>query len=126
VAGIARIVIGIVLVIIGIPFLLIIVGIIPLIIGIVLIASGVSARGDAERLQQQQAQTNMLLQQQLQMNAMQASRQAAPAQYPPAQQYAPAAPSGVQADRYCPACGTGNARAAAFCQKCGKPLPPPP
>jgi hypothetical protein len=30
------------------------------------------------------------------------------------------------AERYCQSCGMGNARAAAFCQKCGKPLPTPP
>lgn len=29
------------------------------------------------------------------------------------------------AERYCQSCGMGNARTAAFCQKCGKPLPPP-
>jgi hypothetical protein len=27
-------------------------------------------------------------------------------------------------ERYCPACGAGNARVAGFCQKCGAPLPP--
>jgi uncharacterized membrane protein YfcA len=28
------------------------------------------------------------------------------------------------ADRYCPSCGAGNANANAFCQQCGKSLPP--
>ncbi len=27
--------------------------------------------------------------------------------------------------RFCPACGTRNAANAAFCNKCGKPMPPP-
>jgi hypothetical protein len=125
VAGIARIVIGVVFVLIAIPFLFILIGIIPLIIGIVLIASGASARGDAERMRQQQAQTNVLLQQQMQMTAVQSNRQATPAQYSPGPQYAPPASATPQAERYCPVCGMGNPRAAAFCQKCGKPLPPP-
>lgn len=125
-AGIARIVVGIVFVLISIPFLFILIGIIPLIIGIVLIASGASARGDAERMRQQQAQTNVLLQQQMQLNAMQANRQAPAAAYAPAASYAPLAAAPLSSERYCPVCGTGNARAAAFCQKCGKPLPPPP
>jgi hypothetical protein len=30
------------------------------------------------------------------------------------------------AERYCPSCGSGNARVAAFCQRCGRPLPAPP
>jgi hypothetical protein len=34
--------------------------------------------------------------------------------------------SASPAERYCPSCGTGNARAFAFCQKCGMALPPPP
>jgi hypothetical protein len=121
VAGVARIVIGVVFVIIGIPFLLILIGIIPLIIGIVLIASGVSARGDAERMRQQQAQTNALLQQQMQMN-----RPSVAVQYPLNPQYPPPPPPAPPAERYCQYCGMGNARVAAFCQKCGKPLPPPP
>jgi septal ring-binding cell division protein DamX len=137
VAGVARIVIGVIFVIIGIPFLLILIGIIPLIIGIVLIASGLSAREDTERMRQQQAQTNVLLQQQMQMTAMQSSRPAYP-QYSPPPQYAHAPPpyagpppsaqppSAPTVEKYCPSCGQGNARVAAFCQRCGKPLPPPP
>jgi hypothetical protein len=39
---------------------------------------------------------------------------------------APSAPPPAIAERYCPRCGGGNAKADAFCQKCGKPLPPPP
>ena len=125
VAGIIRIVLGVVFVLISIPFLLILIGIIPLIIGIVLIASGASARSDTERMRQQQAQTNLLLQQQLQLNSMQANRSVPATPYAPAPQPAAPAAAPLPADRYCPACGTGNARAAAFCQKCGKPLPPP-
>jgi len=34
-------------------------------------------------------------------------------------------PTSAVGERYCPACGTGNARSYAFCQKCGKPLPKP-
>lgn len=44
---------------------------------------------------------------------------------PPPQPTYVSAPSPTQpAERYCPACGAGNARASAFCSKCGKPLPP--
>ncbi|MGI0132634.1 MAG: hypothetical protein ACREDK_06035 [Thermoplasmata archaeon] len=35
-------------------------------------------------------------------------------------------PAGSAAERYCASCGSGNTRVSAFCQKCGKPLPPPP
>lgn len=45
----------------------------------------------------------------------------APPPPPPAQ----AVPAQV-AERYCPSCGAGNARASAFCESCGKPLPPRP
>ncbi len=41
----------------------------------------------------------------------------------------PPAPSGPAPDaekRYCPACGQENARASAFCARCGRALPPPP
>lgn len=140
-AGVARIVIGVLLLIFGIllffTILGIILGLILIIIGIVLIASGASARGDAERMERQQQQTNLLLQQQMQMNAMQMNRQAVPNQYPGGPPYATAptpysapapgsAPvSTIPIERYCPSCGAGNARASAFCQKCGKPLPPP-
>ncbi len=34
------------------------------------------------------------------------------------------APAPAAAERFCPACGAGNAKAAGFCAKCGKPLPP--
>jgi len=44
--------------------------------------------------------------------------QAVPAQAVPAQ----AVPAQA-AERYCPSCGSGNARASAFCESCGKPLP---
>ena len=38
----------------------------------------------------------------------------------------PVAPSGGEAPgrRYCPACGLANASEAAFCNRCGKPMPP--
>ncbi len=102
----------------GIVFLLTIIGflfgVLLLIVGIVLIASGLSAREDTARIEQQQRQTNYLLQQQIAMNAA----------HPTA--YAPAAPIPTSAERYCPSCGQGNSRSAAFCQRCGKPLPPPP
>jgi hypothetical protein len=49
---------------------------------------------------------------------------------PPPPVYAPSAPqpppSPPPAWRYCPSCGRGSDRIAAFCQNCGKPLPPPP
>jgi len=120
VAGVARIAIGVIFVIIGLVFLIVLIGLIPLVIGIVLIASGWSARRDAERMREQQQQTNILLQQQLQ-----ASRPAVLTPFPPAPVIVPFSPAPPAADRYCPSCGTGNARSAAFCQKCGKPLPPP-
>jgi hypothetical protein len=56
---------------------------------------------------------------------------APPGQDPPPGYYPPAAgpvyspPAAAPAERYCPACGTGNARAAGFCTRCGKPLPRP-
>ena len=35
----------------------------------------------------------------------------------------PAAPSPpISADRFCPACGAGNSRISAFCERCGRPL----
>jgi hypothetical protein len=46
-----------------------------------------------------------------------------PPQSPPSP---PSSPPGVpssMAERYCPACGAGNARASRFCSKCGQPLP---
>jgi hypothetical protein len=123
VAGVARIVIGIFFLLVGIllfftPFGLLF-GIFSLIIGIILIASGASARGDTARMQRQQEQTNLLLQQQLQMTAMQVNRQAAVQPQDPRPE-----PPAATADQYCPSCGMGNARAAAFCQKCGRPLGP--
>lgn len=42
-----------------------------------------------------------------------------PSSPPPPPQ--PAAPD----ERYCPACGTGNLRSSLYCEKCGRPLPPP-
>ena len=132
-AGVIRIVFGVILLLLGLVFLVTIIGFIVglffIIIGIVLIASGASARGDSERMQRQQEQTNLLLQQQMQLTAMQVNR--APSQPP----YTPSPSHNLshrlrhrasQADRYCPSCGQGNARASAFCAKCGKPLPPPP
>jgi hypothetical protein len=35
-------------------------------------------------------------------------------------------PSTVVPERFCPSCGQANARASAFCVKCGRALPPPP
>ena len=134
-AGIVRIVLGVLFLLAGLIFLLTIIGfligIVAIIIGVVLLASGSSARGDTRRLEMQQQQTNYLLQQQMQLSAMQANRQAYPPPQPPYQPAnAPPPPSPpsspTSAERYCPSCGGGNARAAAFCQKCGKPLPPPP
>jgi uncharacterized membrane protein len=121
-AGIARIVIGILLILIGLPFLLLFfVGLIPIILGIILVASGASARGDEQRMIAQQKQTNLLLQQQLQMNAMQANR-APVARYQveapgPATGASPVAGSG-----FCPYCGFPVAAGTTFCAKCGKPL----
>jgi type II secretory pathway pseudopilin PulG len=136
-AGIVRIVLGILFLLGGLFFLVTIIGflfgIIGIIIGIVLIASGASARGDSRRIEQQQQQTNLLLQQQMQLSAMQGNRPAYPPQpqygTPPPPQYplsTPPTPTTIPGERYCPSCGSGNARVAAFCQKCGKPLPPPP
>jgi len=133
-AGVIRIVFGVILLLLGLVFLVTIIGFIVglffIIIGIVLIASGASARGDSESMRRQQEQTNLLLQQQMQLTAMQVNR--APSQPPYASPYPYAPPQPptpsqtVQAERYCPSCGQGNARASAFCAKCGKPLPPPP
>jgi hypothetical protein len=115
VAGVARIVIGVILVLLGFPFLLLFFsGIILIIIGIILIASGVSARGDEQRMVAQQNQTNALLQQQMQLNAMQMSRQ----------QSAPAPPPSLSGpSRYCPYCGAPVAQGYSFCKSCGKAVP---
>jgi hypothetical protein len=127
VAGIARIVIGIILVLIGIPFLLLFfVGLIFIIIGIVLIASGASARGDEQRLLAQQQQTNMLLQQQLQMTAMQANRPQVilpGAVYPAQPQVASQPTASPGAGSFCPYCGSVVAPGYAFCKSCGKAIP---
>ena len=43
------------------------------------------------------------------------------------QLFVPAVTPQVPPDtRYCPSCGGPSSRAAAFCNRCGKPLPPPP
>ena len=71
------------LILIGIPFLILFfIGLLPIIIGIVLIASGASARGDERRQLAQQQQTNQLLQQQMQLTAMQMNRETMPGQVP--------------------------------------------
>ncbi len=38
----------------------------------------------------------------------------------------PPPPPPAPADRFCESCGARNARTSAFCDSCGKPLPPPP
>ncbi len=123
-AGVVRLVLGVLFLLAGILLILTLVGFILgailLIIGLVLIASGLSAREDTARLQQQQQQTNFLLQQQLQLNQAMAARTAAPGYSPATPGYG--APSST-AERFCPYCGQGNLRAASFCQRCGRPLP---
>jgi len=126
-AGVVRLVFGILFLLAGI-FLLVtviflLVGVLFLIIGIILIASGASAREDTQRIVNQQQQTNMLLQQQIQMNAALAARQS---HYVEPQYGPPGTQPAALAERYCPACGAGNARVSAFCARCGRPLPPPP
>lgn len=45
----------------------------------------------------------------------------------PAQAGTSAAPGAApSAERYCPSCGAGNTRTAAYCARCGQPLPPAP
>jgi hypothetical protein len=51
---------------------------------------------------------------------------ASPTQAPPSPASSSTVPSTSVAERYCPACGAGNARSAGFCQKCGALLPPSP
>jgi zinc ribbon protein len=136
VAGVVRIVLGVLFLLGGLFFLITIIGffigILGIVIGVVLLASGASARGDSRRIEEQQRQTNFLLQQQMQLAAMQGNPPAYSPGYPPAYVAAPPPPYAAPpapaptADRYCPVCGAGNARTAGFCQKCGKPLPPPP
>jgi hypothetical protein len=55
-----------------------------------------------------------------------ASQPAPPPPPPPTWAPAPPPPPTPAAERFCTSCGAGNLRASAFCQKCGKPLPPPP
>ena len=139
-AGVIRIVFGVIFLLGGLlllaTILLFFLGLFAIVLGIVLLASGVSARGDQSRMREQQAQTNLLLQQQMQLSAIQANRVSPPAPYYQPPQVVTAAPlqsqgygnpgTAAPADRFCPVCGSGNQRASAFCQKCGKPLPPPP
>jgi len=43
------------------------------------------------------------------------------------QSFAPPPPPPVHPGiRFCPSCGGASARSAGFCNRCGKPLPPPP
>ncbi len=77
-------------------------GVVAVGLGIVLVVGGYSADEAAKR-----------------------AHRSVPGNYPPTPQYNPLPPLGPPADRYCPSCGTGNTRAAAYCQKCGKQLPPP-
>jgi hypothetical protein len=51
---------------------------------------------------------------------------ATPTQYPPSRPPSQVGPSSSMAERYCPACGEGNARTAGSCQRCGAPLLPSP
>jgi len=145
-AGTVRVVLGVLFIIFGIfGLLLFFIGIIGIIIGAILIWSG--------RQAQQQERTNQMLQQQQAQLAYVAGAQAGRPPYPaygygqppapaagyypppppPQPAYLPPAaqplqmgtPSGLVSERFCPTCGRGNARTSAFCQGCGKPLPPP-
>lgn len=121
--GVIRLTLGVILLVLAVFFVLTLVGIllglIFLVTGLLLIASGLSAREDSQRMEQQQRQTNYLLQQQLAVSAALAAR--------PSPSMAPGPPtvptSTAGADRYCPYCGQGNVRTASFCHRCGKNLP---
>lgn len=54
-----------------------------------------------------------------------AKPQALPPLPPPPSPVAPVGTS-TEGSRYCTVCGAANSRTSAFCQKCGKPLTPPP
>ena len=123
-AGEGRLVVGFILLIIGAlslisPFFF--VALLFLILGIVLIIWGFQARENAERIRQAQARPGYLYPGQPIATPGLAYPPTAPLAPPPY----PNAP-GVPAERFCPSCGGANARAAAFCQRCGRALPPPP
>ena len=128
-AGVARTVIGVLLLVIGLLFVLtifgLLLGIVLVILGIILVVSGSSARRDTERMESQQQQTNLLLQQQLQLTAMQSNQGVAA---PPSYAATGTTQSTIApgAEKFCPFCGQSNQRGAGFCLRCGKPLPPPP
>jgi type II secretory pathway pseudopilin PulG len=88
-AGIARIVIGLFIFLLGLFFFITIIGLfiglILIVIGGVLLASGASARGDTARMERQQEQTNLLLQQQMQLTAMQMNHPTVGPHYNPSQ-----------------------------------------
>ena len=48
-----------------------------------------------------------------------------PAASPPTESSPPSTSEPASPGKFCPACGEQNTRSAAFCKKCGKPLPPP-
>ena len=56
---------------------------------------------------------------------MMAAMMAATRNLPPASAGGTPTPGAPGPQRYCPACGQPNAASAAFCNRCGKPMPPP-
>jgi hypothetical protein len=132
-AGETRMVLGVVALLVGLFYAFIavdsnygLIGFVLFIVGIALLVFGYDARKAAERPHPQQTQANILEQQRLQLMAPEASGRQVPSQYSATGPYAPSQPLAIPIDRYCPSCGMGNARAAFYCQRCGKPLPPPP
>ncbi len=112
-AGTVRIMMGMFFVLIGLFSLIFIVGIFPLLIGFALIAWGM----DAKRREAAYAIHNQMMVQQTQMLQQMAMSQFAQSTQSPY--------LSEPAERYCQICGAGNTWASSYCQKCGKPLPPP-
>ena len=56
---------------------------------------------------------------------MLAAMMAATRNLPPGSGAAAPSPGAPGTQRYCPACGQANVATAAFCNRCGKPMPPP-
>jgi hypothetical protein len=120
------IVIGVFILFLGFVFIIthlgFLVGWLFVIFGIALIAWGVASRAEVAELRRTQEETRFLLEQQGELIAASAAHPPSGPSDPSVP--TPSAPSNPLAyERECPLCGRGNARAAAYCQWCGKPLP---
>jgi len=111
------------------------------VVGVVLVVLGIvlAARGGVNMQRQPRAPQPQTQPYPPAPQAQPVSAPPSPSPYPPGVEFgappAPPAPATSppvvppplpSAERFCPSCGSGSARAAAFCRSCGTPLPPPP